>query len=611
MKKVKEFLKKHKKLVIVLIVLLVIVGFVLYVRSQAKKALDIMLNANGPEIVEIENRSLVESLSATGSVTSIDSVNVTSIAVNTEVKEVLVEVGDEVKAGDILCILDSENLEIQRDNAQTTRDATKTKSNIDAAAAQRNLNNAEIVRNLQVERDFEDAQRAWDDYAKALEERDKAKREYDTAKEIYDSRLGEYDNNSNASNTINNNNGIAGSDAAAINEVKFESIKEELTKYMANHNITTNTMQGLSSLAIASNDFELITSDNFIYNDKDPGDQKLSNEDKDAILSYLERLRGVRNSYVGGSYVDGTRYLSGSLNTAKNDMDAKKNAFDQRETALENALNAYDRIVRAYEDNVRNNANSVANSTDTVTSAALNSKTATLNSELQIKQYTDQIDDCTVVAPMDGVITAVNVSEGNMYTGSTIATIQDISAYEVTAEIDEYDIGKVKVGQQVVIKTNGTGDTEFQGQVTKVAPTATRTVTASGVSSVGNSITYKVTMSVNGGMDQLKMDMTAKISIIIDEAEDVLTVPYDAVQVDDEGKYYVELAVTNEKGDMVRGDAEDKNNRIYVTKGIESDYYIEISGDGVKEGISIVVPPAEGGNDFMQMMMEEGAMGGF
>lgn len=607
MKKVKEFLKKHKKLVIVLIVLLVIVGFVLYVRSQAKKALDIMLNANGPEIVEIENRSLVESLSATGSVTSIDSVNVTSIAVNTEVKEVLVEVGDEVKAGDILCILDSENLEIQRDNAQTTRDATKTKSNLDAAAAQRNLNNAEIVRNLQVERDFEDAQTAWDDYAKALEERDKAKREYDTAKEIYDSRLGEYDNNSNASNTINNNNGIAGSDAAAINEVKFESIKEELTKYMANHNITG----ALGRVAIASNDFELVTSDDFYYNDKDPGDQKLSNEDKDAILSYLERLRGVRNSYVGGSYVDGTRYLSGSLNTAKNDLDAKKNAFDQRETALENALNAYNRIVRAYEDNVRNNANSVANSTDNVTSAALNSKTATLNSELQIKQYTDQIDDCTVVAPMDGVITAVNVSEGNMYTGSTIATIQDISAYEVTAEIDEYDIGKVKVGQQVVIKTNGTGDTEFQGQVTKVAPTATRTVTASGVSSVGNSITYKVTMSVNGGMDQLKMDMTAKISIIIDEAEDVLTVPYDAVQVDDEGKYYVELAVTNEKGDMVRGDAEDKNNRIYVTKGIESDYYIEISGDGVKEGISIVVPPAEGGNDFMQMMMEQGAMGGF
>lgn len=607
MKKVKEFLKKHKKLVIVLIVLLVIVGFVLYVRSQAKKALDIMLNANGPEIVKIENRSLVESLSATGSVTSIDSVNVTSIAVNTEVKEVLVEVGDEVKAGDILCILDSENLEIQRDNAQTTRDATKTKSNIDAAAAQRNLNNAEIVRNLQVERDFEDAQKAWDDYAKALEERDKAKREYDTAKEIYDSRLGEYDNNSNATSTIDNNNGIAGSDAAAINEVKFESVKEELTKYMASHNITG----ALSAIAIASNEFELINTDSFRYNDKDPEDQILNDEDKNAINSYLERLRSVRNSYVGGSYVDGTRYLSSTLKTAKNDLDAKKNAFDQRDAALENALNNYDRIIRAYEDNVRNNANSVANSTDTVTSAALNSKTATLNSELQIKQYTDQIDDCTVVAPMDGVITAVNVSEGNMYTGSTIATIQDISAYEVTAEIDEYDIGKVKVGQQVVIKTNGTGDTEFQGQVTKVAPTATRTVTASGVSSVGNSITYKVTMSVNGGMDQLKMDMTAKISIIIDEAEDVLTVPYDAVQVDDEGKYYVELAVTNEKGDMVRGDAEDKNNRIYVTKGIESDYYIEISGDGVKEGISIVVPPAEGGNDFMQMMMEQGAMGGF
>ena len=53
--------------------------------------------------------------------------------------------------------------------------------------------------------------------------------------------------------------------------------------------------------------------------------------------------------------------------------------------------------------------------------------------------------------------------------------------------------------------------------------------------------------------------------------------------------------------------------RIYVEKGIESDYYIEIISNEITEGMEIVVPKteAENGGNIQMMMMRQGPMGGF
>jgi len=619
MKKVSAFIKKHKKLTIFLIIVLVIVALVMYVRKKATEAVELLASMSAGEVVEVEYRPLVESLSATGKIASVDSQDISAGVSNVEVLEVLVEEGDEVKAGDVICYLDSENLEIQKENAETSSNASKASSSIDIASAQRTLEEANTARNLQVERDFEDAQTAWEEFEKAVNERDQAQREFDTAKEIYDSRKSEYDNNSNASNAIDNNGGIAGSDAKAINETQFASKKEEFSRYLINHNIGRKSAVGFttgtSDIGIGSETVDYLKSDDFAYITDETDKQALSEDDKNAVRGYIDALKYYRSMYTGGSYVDGTNYLSTSLSSAKNDYDAKKTALDNKQTVVDNKLSAYKTLVRNYEDKSRSNANSVANSTDSVRKAQLNSQTATLNTDYQIKTYNDQIEECTVVAPMDGVITTLNVSEGNTYQGSTIATIQDESSYEVVAEIDEYDITKIKVGQRVVIKTNGTGDTEFEGKVKRIAPTATKAANGS----VASSVTYKVYMSIDGDVSALKLDMTAKISIILNEKDNVLTVPYDAVQTDDEGKYYIELGNESElkKNEDTAKDKKanigvpTEREKLYITRGIESDFYIEISGDGVKEGLPVYVPKAASSNDFMQMMMEQGSMGGF
>ena len=79
----------------------------------------------------------------------------------------------------------------------------------------------------------------------------------------------------------------------------------------------------------------------------------------------------------------------------------------------------------------------------------------------------------------------------------------------------------------------------------------------------------------------------------------MLTVPYDAVQTDENGNdvVYIVEDVAGEDGKMTR-----QQRPVPVTVGIEGDYYVEISGEGVTEGMTVAIPQEESLN-LMDLMM--------
>ena len=99
--------------------------------------------------------------------------------------------------------------------------------------------------------------------------------------------------------------------------------------------------------------------------------------------------------------------------------------------------------------------------------------------------------------------------------------------------------------------------------------------------------------------------------------------PYDFVQEDEKGKSYIDVLDVrleeasvpgNQPLDASKpfGEVSGTAKRIFVTKGIESDYYVEITGKGIKEGMSVITPivqkeDSSAGN----MMGGRGKMGGF
>lgn len=96
---------------------------------------------------------------------------------------------------------------------------------------------------------------------------------------------------------------------------------------------------------------------------------------------------------------------------------------------------------------------------------------------------------------------------------------------------------------------------------------------------------YEIKNDVKTEDERLRMGLTAKCSIILEEVRDVYAVPYDAIQENSEGSTVVYVSEKTEKGYS--------SKEILVEKGMESDYYVEISGDELRDGLQILIPTDE------------------
>ncbi len=514
--KVKAFVKRHRKLCIVLTVIIVLAiavsVFAGMLRSTVRGLAESMYNQ---ETAQIERRTIVESISATGSITSSDSRSIIVNISNVEVASVNVEVGDTVLAGDVLCTMDAGDVEANLADAKISLNAANSKTSLDITSAQRQLDEAVTAKNIDMQRADSDVSDAYTDYENAVDEMDDAEDTLDDAVDETDEKKAAYESALSAYN-----------------------------------------------LAVGSG--------------------TVSEGDADYLKLYSE-LEQAQSAYIAAQEAES----------------AARSAYESAEDKANSLYEVYEDRLESRADTERSLDSSVSSKQESLQSSKISASTSGISEKQQVKTYEEQLDNCTVKAPISGVVTELNVEAGDIYNGASIAVIENIEGFEVTAEIDEYDISKIEVGQSVVIKTNGTGDDELDGTVIKIAPRATG----------GSSVTYTVTISVDTPNDALRLDMTAKLSIIIESSENVLSVPYESVQEDTDGNYYIE--VKEETDSDTNNQNTDAFRRIYVAKGVESDYYIEIISDEITEGMEVLVPDSASGTDADGMIMIQGPMGGF
>ena len=224
----------------------------------------------------------------------------------------------------------------------------------------------------------------------------------------------------------------------------------------------------------------------------------------------------------------------------------------------------------------------------------------------------DQLDKTVFHAPIDGVITRLNVEEGeNVVTGTmnaagtVILTISDLSHMEVEAEIDETDIVDVLIGQKAEIEVEALMDTVLVGTVTEVGN--------SGLTSMAGTqeevTNFLVKVLVDDWHEGLKPGMTATIEIITAEHVDALNVPIQSVvartpteleeRADDEEsddekeapKRRSDREEENElEGVFIVGEG-DKAEFIAVTTGIADELSIEVISDELTEGQRVISGP--------------------
>jgi HlyD family secretion protein len=144
----------------------------------------------------------------------------------------------------------------------------------------------------------------------------------------------------------------------------------------------------------------------------------------------------------------------------------------------------------------------------------------------------DQLDKTVFHSPIDGVVTRLNVEEGeNVVTGTmnapgtVIMTLSDLSNMEVEVEIDETDIVDVAIGQRAEIDVEALADTTLGAVVTEVGN--------SGITSMAGTqeevTNFLVTVLVDEAHALLKPGMTATVEIITAVHDSVLNVPIQSV----------------------------------------------------------------------------------
>lgn len=188
-----------------------------------------------------------------------------------------------------------------------------------------------------------------------------------------------------------------------------------------------------------------------------------------------------------------------------------------------------------------------------------------------------------VKASTGGTITAVNAIKGNPANGE-LFTIEDTNDLKVRGKVKEADLNHIHENMPVLVKADATGDKIFPGNLTKIAPTAIKSEAAT--TATTNKAEFEVEIDLPSDATGLKIGMNTRLSIVSEERADVFCVPFEALVVDNAGQSSIYIAKENpvEQGSFTV-------ESIPVTTGLETDSLIEIAGNQLNAGMSVITQP--------------------
>ena len=213
----------------------------------------------------------------------------------------------------------------------------------------------------------------------------------------------------------------------------------------------------------------------------------------------------------------------------------------------------------------------------------------------------------TILAPMSGRVTRLNVEEGEtaiMGTmnkdAATLLTISDMSVLETRVRVDETDVSRVTIGDSTVIQIDAFPDTTFLGRVVQISNSSFRAAGSPG--GADQAVDYEVTIQLVNAPEATRPDFSATAKIITDARNGVTSIPIIALTVREHetltdtdgppvsigrGKAPVEVGKKRDAEGVFVVGADNKVTFRPVKVGIAGEKYFEVV-DGLKPGERIV-----------------------
>ncbi len=220
--------------------------------------------------------------------------------------------------------------------------------------------------------------------------------------------------------------------------------------------------------------------------------------------------------------------LISELNSAKASLEQAKASLSSAESSLSYQAANFRRNKALYQKGLisGNDYESARLSYQTAMASVSSVRDQVSAAREQVKKAQTNLGYATITSPIDGIVLSKSVEEGQTVAASfstpTLFTIaKDLTNMQVVADVDEADIGDVKVGERVTFTVDAYPDNTFSGTVKQVRQEATTT---------DNVVTYSVVISAPNADLKLKPGLTATVTIYTQENKGVLSVPSKALR---------------------------------------------------------------------------------
>jgi HlyD family secretion protein len=300
------------------------------------------------------------------------------------------------------------------------------------------------------------------------------------------------------------------------------------------------------------------------------------------VSGVIEKIYVDYNSHVK----KGQLLAQLETNTLMEKVNQAKSSVRAAKSDLSYAIQNYERVKTLYESNAATEA-----AYEEATNRLNQAETTYENAKATLKQAEVDLSYAYIYSPIDGVVLDRAVNTGQTvaaaFSTPTFFTIaEDLTKMQVEVDVDEADIGQVRVGQKVNFTVDSYPDDTFTGTVSQVR--LQPVVTA-------NVVTYTVVVKAPNPDEKLLPGMTANITIIV-ASEKGLLVPVEAVnfQPDEELASYMEISgdVANEKQNVWIKSG-DKIERKQISTGLSDGIYLIVKS-GLSMGQDVILSASIG-----------------
>ena len=230
--------------------------------------------------------------------------------------------------------------------------------------------------------------------------------------------------------------------------------------------------------------------------------------------------------------IKGDQYVAQNERLEAN-LEAAKATLKMREAELTKVELDYNRVKELHSKGLASDAE-FENSKSNYLSTKASYDAAQANvaqSQASLKEILDQLSKTTILSPMDGVVTKLNVELGERVfgagfsMGTDIMTVSDLNNIEAVVDVDENDVVLVAIGDTAIIKVDAFKDKEFKGLVSEIGNSANTT----GLGTQEEVVNFEVKIKIIDPDNNLRPGMSCNADIQTETMHDVLSVPIQSV----------------------------------------------------------------------------------